>query len=298
MSARVRFSLPFVVVVFLLVLLAACGGAAAEPPSATAAPDDSATVPAVPTAPADEAPPEEAPADTPAPAAELPTEPPAAAPTEAPADAPANAPTARPTEALPADAPADARPLEVVGYGFGVGDFGAGWGLVVRNPNPAYALEDSRYTLTALDAAGNALYTEEGALPLLRPEQRLGVGGALQVDDEAAVAALEVVVVSGEFVAREAGALITAADIVYTPGNFSDEVTATLVNPYAVELADLRVTAVAFDAADHIIGGGVTVLDLLPAGGNAPVTVPITVGGEPARVEVFAVVDGLAAIGE
>ena len=47
--------------------------------------------------------------------------------------------------------------------------------------------------------------------------------------------------------------------------------------------------AVAFDAADHIIGGGVTVLDLLPAGGNAAVTVPITVGGEPARVEVFAV---------
>ena len=78
----------------------------------------------------------------------------------------------------------------------------------------------------------------------------------------------------------------------------SSAVTATLVNPYAVELADLRVTAVAFDAADHIIGGGVTILDLLPAGGNAAVTVPVTVGGEPARVEVFAVVDGLAAIGE
>lgn len=296
MSARVRFNLLFVVAL-VLGLLAACGGAAAEPTSATTAPDDRPAIPAEPTAADDEAPPEEAPADTPAPAAELPTAPPAAA-TEAPVEAPADLLTAQPTEVLSAGAPADARPLEVVGYGFGVGKFGAGWGLVVRNPNPAYALADSRYTLTVLDAAGNTLYTEEGALPLLLPEQRLGVGGVLQVDNEEAVAAVEVVVQSGAFVAREAGAFITTEDVVYSPGNFSDEVTATLVNPYTVEIADLRVTAVAFDAAERIIGGGVAMLDLLPAGGNAAVTVPVTVGGEPARVEVFAVVEGLSAIGE
>lgn len=287
MSARVQFHLSGVVVALFLLLLTACGGSAAVPPE-DAAPQPTTAVPAEPTAP-----PEAAPADTPAPAAELPTEPAAAAPTDLPAEAPAEAPMALPTVALPADAPGDALPLEVAGYGFGVGQFGAGWGLVVRNPNPAYALEDSRYTLTALDAGGNALYTEEGRLPLLLPEQRLGVGGALQVADEEAVAGLEVVVQSGAFVAHEAGALITAEEVVYNPGNFSDEVTATLVNPYAVDLADLRITAVAFDADDRIMGGGAALLDLLPAGGRATVVVPVTVGGEPARVEVFAVLEEL-----
>ncbi len=288
MSTCVRFRLSLAVALWLI-LLAACGGSAAEPAGEAAAPEQATTAPAEPTAP-----PEAAPVDTPVPAAEQPTEPPPAAPSEAPAASPA----AIPTEELPADAPADALPLEVVGYGFGVGQFGAGWGLVVRNPNPAYALEDSRYTLTALDAGGTTIYTEEGKLPLLLPEQRLGVGGVLQVDDEAAVVALTVVVQSGAFVAREAGALITAEDVTYTAGTFSDEVAATLVNPFAVEIADLRVTAVAFDADDRVIGGGVAMLDLLPAEGSAAVVVPVSVGGEPARVEVFAVVDGLAALGE
>lgn len=296
MSTCVRFRLSLVVALWLI-LLAACGGSAAEPAGEAAAPEQATTAPAEPTAP-----PEEAPADTPVPAAEQSTESPPADPSEAPADtpteAPAEVPTALPTEALPADAPAGALPLEVVGYGFGVGQFGAGWGLVVRNPNPAYALEDSRYTLTALDAGGNTFYTEEGRLPLLLPEQRLGVGGVLQVDDEEAVAALQVVVQTGAFVAREAQALITAEDVTYTAGTFSDEVAATLVNPFAVEIADLRVTAVAFDADDRVIGGGVAMLDLLPAEGSAAVVVSVTVGGEPARVEVFAVVDGLEALGE
>lgn len=280
MSTCVRFHLSLVVAL-LLTLLAACGGSAAEPISEAAAPQQATAAPAEPTAL-----PEEALADTSAPAAEQPTEPPAAAATEAPADAP----TALPTEALPADAPAGALPLEVVGYGFGVGELGAGWGLVVTNPNAAYALEDSRYTLTVFDAAGNAIHTEEGVLPLLLPGQALGVGGALLVGDEEAVAALEVVVQTGAFVAAATGPTITAEEVTFVDGTFSDEVTGTLVNPYAVELTDLRVSAVAFDAAGNIIGGGTTILAALPDGSRAAVAVPVTVGSLPAHVDLFAAV--------
>jgi hypothetical protein len=271
---------------FALILLPACSGSP-PPPGDTTLPPLSTSTPAELSAPTEELPVEAAPADTPAP-----IEPPVATPTAAVPEA-ATEPAAAATVALPAGAPADAQPLEIVGSGFGVGRFGAGWGLVVHNPNTTYALVGSRYTLTARDADGNTLSSEEGSLPLLLPGQRLGVGGALQVDDEEAVAALEVTVQMGEFVAGATSSLITAENVVYTAGNFSDEVSGTLVNPFATEIAGVRVAAVAFDAADNIIGGGTTILAALPAQGRAAVTVPVTVGGEPARVELFAVLEEL-----
>lgn len=286
MSTSVCLRLSLFAAAFALILLPACSGSP-PPPGDTTLPPLSTSTPAELSAPTEELPVEAAPADTPAP-----IEPPVATPTAAVPEA-ATEPAAAATVALPAGAPADGQPLEVVGSGFGVGRFGAGWGLVVSNPNAAYALIDSRYTLTARDAGDNTLATEEGSLPLLLPGQRLGVGGALQVDDEEAVAALEVTVQMGEFVAGATSSLITAENVVYTAGNFSDEISGALVNPFATEIAGVRVAAVAFDAADNIIGGGTTILAALPAQGRAAVTVPVTVGGEPARVELFAVLEEL-----
>ena len=54
----------------------------------------------------------------------------------------------------------------------------------------------------------------------------------------------------------------------------------------------------AFDAADQIIGGGFTFLDFLPPQANAAVIVPINVGAEPARVELYAALSALSQIGE
>lgn len=286
MSTRARFNPLFVMAAFLLLLLAAgCGGAAEAPAGEVAAPapTSAAAEPSAVEVEPTEAEPtiaEAAPDDA------APAEAAAAAPTEAAAEAP----TAAPTEALPAGAPADALPLEVVGYGFGVGETDAGWGLLVTNPNTAYALEDSRYTLTVFDAGGNAIHTEEGVLPLLLPGELLGVGGALLAGDEEAIATLEVAVQTGAFVAAAAGPTVIAEEVTFVDGTFSDEVTGTLVNPWTAEMTDLRLSAVAFDEAGHIIGGGTTILDALPAGGRAAVTVPVTVGGTPALVELFAAV--------
>lgn len=286
MSTCVRFRLSLVVALWLI-LLVACGGSAAEPTSEAAAPEQATAALAEPTAL-----PESAPADTPAPAAEQPTEPPPAAPTDAPADtptdAPAEAPIAMPTEALPDDAPADARPLELVNYGFGVGELGAGWGLVARNPNTDYAVADSRYTLTVFDTAGNAIHSEEGSLMVLLPGQTTGAAGALLVGDEEAIAAIEVVLQTGRFVAASAGPDITAQNVMFMESTFVDGVGGMLVNPYKVDWAGLRVWAVAFDEAGNVIGGGTTILDLLPSMGSAVVAVPVEVSAKPARVELFA----------
>ena len=284
MSIRARLS-SWLIVALCLLCAVACGGAASVSPADVATPESTTAEPAQAV--------EIAPADTPAPAAEEPTETADEPPTGTPRLVTRGAPTPASDETLPADAPAGALPLEVLGYGFGVGESDAGWGLLVVNHNTAYALVDSRYTLTVFDAAGNAIHTEEGALPLILSGQMLGVGGALLAGDEEAIAALEVVVQTGSFVAAAAGPGFITQDDTFVDGTFADEVTGTLVNPYAVEMTDLRVSAVAFDAADNIIGGGTTILGLLPASGSAAVTVPVTVGGEPARVELFAVPEEL-----
>ena len=57
-------------------------------------------------------------------------------------------------------------------------------------------------------------------------------------------------------------------------------------------------TALAFDAADEIIGRGFTFLDFLPPQANAAASVPINVGAEPARVELYAALSALSQIGE
>lgn len=282
MSTRARYNPLFVVAAFLLILLAAGCGGGVEPPADVAAPES-------PTAESAQAA-EIAPAGTPAPVAAEPTEAAAEPPTATPRLVTRGAPTPASDETLPADAPADALPLEVVGYGFGVGETDAGWGLLVVNNNTAYALVDSRYTLTVFDAGGNPIHTEEGVLPLLLPGGLLGVGGALLAGDEEAIASIEVAVQTGAFVAAATGRTVIAEGVTFVDGTFADEVTGTLVSPYAVELTDLRVSALAFDEAGHIIGGGTTVLAALPAGGRAAVAVPVTVGGTPALVELFAAV--------
>lgn len=194
--------------------------------------------------------------------------------------------------------PADGQALELLSQGVGSGEFGSGFGILVRNPNTGYALENSRYRITAFDAAGNVVATDEGYIEVLLPGQTLGIGGSLFAAGDAPIATTEALVKAGDFVASDSTAIFTTENVAYVPGDFSSEVTGTVINPHDAEVSDLRVSAVAYDAADQIIGGGFTFLDFVPAAGSAAVSVPVTTNGEPARVELYAALSALSQVGD
>lgn len=194
--------------------------------------------------------------------------------------------------------PADGQALELLGQGVGSSEFGSGFGILVRNPNTGYALENSRYRITGFDAAGNVVATDEGYIEVLLPGQTLGIGGSLFAAGDSPIATTEALVKAGDFIASDSTAIFTTENVAYVPGDFSSEVTGTILNPHNAEVSDLRVSAVAYDAADQIIGGGFTFLDFVPAAGSAAASVPVTTNGEPARVELYAALSALSQVGD
>lgn len=194
--------------------------------------------------------------------------------------------------------PDDGQSLELLNQGFGADEFSTGYGILVRNPNATYALQDSRYRVTAFDEAGNVLATDEGYVELIQPGQTLAVGGSLFAPDETAIASIEAMVQSGAFEPSSATEIFTSENVAFLPGDFLSDVTGLIVNPYDVQVSNVRVTALAYDAADQIIGGGYTFLDFVPAQGSAGVSVQVSVNGEPARVELYAALSALSEMGE
>lgn len=188
-------------------------------------------------------------------------------------------------------APADALPIELLDAGIGQGAFESGYGLLVRNPNTTYPVESSRYQITAFDDRGTVVATYAGDIHFLLPGQTLGVAGSIFSQTEAAIATIDVQVLSGEFIVDETTmSAFTTEAVTLVAGDFSPEVSGTVVNPNPSEVTNLQVSALAFDEAGHIIGGGFTFIDAIPAAANEPVSVPLSVSVPPARVELFAAV--------
>lgn len=191
-----------------------------------------------------------------------------------------------------------AQALELVSYGFGEDDFGIGYGFLVRNLNTTESIENGRFRLTVFDADGKVIGTDEGYLNLLLPEQTWGHGGSLFTSGEAAIGTIEVQVSGGDLVAAEGILPFSTENVAFVPGDFTSEVTGSIINPYPEEVTDLRVTALAYDEADQIIGGGFTFLDFVPPQGSSAVSVTISVGATPARVELYASLSSLSEIGQ
>lgn len=190
--------------------------------------------------------------------------------------------------------PADAQALTIVDAGFGQDGQSAGYGLLARNPNANYAVERSMYRLTAYAADGTVVNAEEGYIELLLPGQTLGVGGDMYLVDNAAIERIEAQIYPGQYVKSEALPFFEAENVVYLAGDYTSRVTGQIINPYAKDITQMRVSAIAYDGGGKIIGGGFTFLDFAPANGKAAVEVRVTTTGAPARVELHAAVSGLS----
>jgi len=79
----------------------------------------------------------------------------------------------------------------------------------------------------------------------------------------------------------------------YVPSVRFPKVTGTLFNPHPVDLDDVRASILAYDHTGRIIGSGVTTVDELPADGEAPLEVYLTISGTPASFELSSRVSSL-----
>ena len=190
--------------------------------------------------------------------------------------------------------PDDASEIQLVNYGFGQDGRQAGFGMLIANPNDDYSVESTQYHLTAFSADGTVLGVDEGYVNVLLPEQTLGVGGDLYFEEGMEIDHVEVQIKAGEYVESDPIPLFTSENATYQSGSYSSEVTGLIVSPYNTDITSLRVSAIAYNEAGEIIGGGYTYLDFAPSNDKAAVEVSVTTAGTPATVELYAAVSSLS----
>lgn len=190
--------------------------------------------------------------------------------------------------------PSGATSIVLVKYGYGQDDQQAGFGFLVQNPNDGFSVENSQYHLTAYAADGTVLETDEGYLNVVLPGETLGMGGDIYLDEGAMIDHVTVQLIPGEYVQSEPIPPFASENISYQPDDYFPTVTGFITSPYSTDITDIRVSAIAYNEAGDIIGGGFTYLDFVPANSKAAAEVSVTTAGIPATVELYGTVSALS----
>lgn len=197
--------------------------------------------------------------------------------------------------------PEGASDIQLLNFGYGQDNMDVGVGLLFKNPNGDYALEDSQYHVT--------LYSDEGAVlsadgdfisGLLLPGQTVGLAVPFHLpeSDNIHVDHVAVQIKSGGFVEAKTGPSFTYENIAFQPDSDWPTVTGVVVSPCTNDITNQEVSAIAYDENGKIVGGGNTYLDFIPANGKAEVEVHVTVVGVPSKVELYARIISLSACGK
>lgn len=185
----------------------------------------------------------------------------------------------------------DDRTIAVDEQGWGVvaSSGEVGWGFVLHNPSDTLAVEPVLYQVTAWDADGGVLATNASYVSVLLPGERLGVGGSVFTPDGAAPDRVDVQILGRAYSEVNASAgVLKVSNVQLLPDTLTPRATGAVTNDLDADLSGVEVFAVGYDVHNAIIGGGFAFIDALPAHGEAPVEVALAVGGEPARVELYA----------
>ena len=190
--------------------------------------------------------------------------------------------------------PEGASDLILSKYGWGQSEDELGYGMLIENPNPNHTVESAMYHLTAYAEDGSVVAVDEGYVNLLLPGELHGQGGDLYLEEGVTVSNVDVQIRNGRFEPSEPLPFFTAENIAHLPGDFSDTVTGRITNPFDQDISDVRVSAILYNEAGDIIGGGFTFLDFVPASGAAPAEVFVTSSDPPARSELYTAITSLS----
>lgn len=197
-------------------------------------------------------------------------------------------PTASPTPFQPPTREPTPVPasIVIVAQGFGQRPAKVSYGFVVENPNPNLMAQNIRYQVAAYDAAGTVLLTDSDTITQVGPGQQMGVGKELSLASNLVVTRIDVLIRPGQFVQSPPLQLLEVSNAAFVDGE-PPNVTGVLTNPLARDLADLTIVGIAYDDVG-IVGGGTAVLPFAPAGGQAPVSVPVVTSQQVTRIQFFA----------
>ncbi|MGQ9786296.1 MAG: hypothetical protein ACUVSJ_07535 [Anaerolineae bacterium] len=184
--------------------------------------------------------------------------------------------------------PPGGRPLALGAQGFGQHGAQLGYAFLLENPNDALVVREVRYHVTAYNAAGEVLATDDGRLEALLPGEKLGVGGNLPLEHEEPIAHVETVILPGKYQLSASIPPFRVVDVTYQDNVSQPHATGRLINPYPQNVTQLGLSAVAYNAAGDIIGGGYATLEAAPAQGEVTAEVPVVASAVPARVELYA----------
>lgn len=189
-----------------------------------------------------------------------------------------------------------AEPLVLQRQGYGQVDREVGFGMLIENPNAGALIEDSQWRVSAYAADGRVLAADDGYLIAILPGEALGLAGTLYTVTDEVVAWVEAQLLDGDPVTSEPRQPFGAEGATYRPDDHFPKVTGAIVNPTYQTVTDLRVSALLYDKAGRIVGGGYTFLDFLPANDRAAVEVSVTSAEVPARAALYATITSLSEV--
>jgi len=184
--------------------------------------------------------------------------------------------------------------ISILKSGFGQYGSSVGFGFVINNPNSTYAIENSKFRVTFFDSEDKVLGAEEGYIEELLPNETIGIGGDGYLVSEQVIARSEVQILEGSFVKTDILQSFTSENIAFLDDSYFPKVTGQINNPFAKQITNLKVYALAFDVDGNIIGAGYTYLDFIPANGKTAVEVSIIKSQTPVTVELYATLSGLS----
>ncbi len=216
--------------------------------------------------------------------------------TVAPSTEPAATPTKTRSEPTPT---AQVQSLEIGAIGYGLDSRSLGYAFIVTNPNLGHAVEQSQYQVAAYAEDGTVLKTDSGYITLLLPGERLGVADNMYLPEDAPpIDRVDVQLKPGKFEPMEQVSGFSSDLETFLAGDYSQYVTATIHSPFRQDMTNILASAVAYNDADEIIGGGYTFVDFVPADDRAAVSIRVTVSEAPVRLEVYATFSSLSFWGD
>jgi hypothetical protein len=134
-----------------------------------------------------------------------------------------------------------------------------GYGIVLQNVSPDEDALRVEVTINFLDNAGLIIRSTSDTYEAIPAGVTYYAGGRYSYSGSTRPARLEVIVQTGDHQKKSLGALPPTSNIRISDTSTSAHVLGEFQNPYTKTMSDIaRITAVCFDGAGNVIGGGYT----------------------------------------
>ena len=184
--------------------------------------------------------------------------------------------------------PAFSLELGILDHGFSQGGIEVGYGFLIANPNALHTLKNTEYRVTFFNDEDNVIAVDQGYIELLVPQQIYGVGDHVFVDDGETVDRMEVLSRPNAYVPAIPGPILAAEKVSVITDTLGTLVRGEIINPYQVALENVHLSAVVYDNAGQIVGGGQDWIDHIPLAGTAAAEVWVIAPGDPVVAELYA----------